>query len=144
MQFLMMSTNVMVKRVHKFYNCPGWANFFNMWWLTPPPLPPPKKEILVRKWKCQTKKGSLIKKHKKILLNVRKDFFFQGTMESQPVYCKSLLALHESKWCIFGARAIKVSQKIHFYCFHNVQEVKEMSNHLKEATMILPWDCNLG
>ena len=30
-----------------------------------------------------------------------------------------------------------------FYCFHNVQEVKEMSNQLKEAT-ILPRDCNLG
>ena len=35
---------------------------------------------------------------------------------------------------VFGARAVKVSQNFHFYCFHNVQEVKEMSNHLKKAT----------
>ena len=30
-----------------------------------------------------------------------------------------------------------------FYCFHSVPEVKEMSSHLMEAT-ILPRDCILG
>ena len=49
-------------------------------------------------------------------------------------------------WCQGNQSELKKYQselKKSFYCFHSVQEVKEMSSHLMEAT-ILPRDCILG
>ena len=63
-------------------------------------------------------------------------------MDGQPVNWKSSLVLHESKCCIFDARAIKVSQKNHFYCFHNVQEVEAMSMKLLQYREIAFWAKN--
>ena len=48
----------------------GVGKFFNEWWAD---RLLPKKEILVRKRKYHTEKGSLTKKHKKVLLNLRKN-----------------------------------------------------------------------
>ena len=49
------------------------GKIFNKWQADPPPPPSPPK--LVRKKKYHTEKGSLTKKHKKVLLNLKKKKF---------------------------------------------------------------------
>ena len=59
--------------------------------------------------------------------------FFKA-MNGQLVNCKSSLTY---KCCVFGARAIRVSQKFNknqFYCLHNVQRSRR---NIKEVTMLL-------
>ena len=77
------------------------GKIFNGWQAPPPP----KKEILVRKRKYHTEKGSLTKKHKKVLLNLRKNIFSRELWMANLSIENNHLHLHESKYHVFGARA---------------------------------------
>ena len=76
-------------------------------WRADPPPPPflPKKEILVRKRKYHTEKGSLTKKHKKVLLNLRKNICSRELWMANLSIENHHWHLHESKYHVFGARA---------------------------------------
>ena len=77
----------------------GVGKFFNEWRADPPPPPSSQKR------KYYTEKGSLTKKYKKALLNLRKNTFSRELWMANLSIENHHWHLHESKYHVFGARA---------------------------------------
>ena len=74
----------------------GVGKFFNKWQADPPSS---------QKRKYHTERGSLTKKHKKVLLNLRKNIFSRELWMANLSIENHHWHLHESKYHVLGARA---------------------------------------
>ena len=112
------------------------SKFFNKWRADPPPpLPSKKGNIILKKEVSQ-------KKHKKALLNLRKNIFSRELLANLSIE-NHHEHLHGSKYHVFGARASDWVKKNQQKSFLLPSQCARSRSNVKKINMLL-WDRILG